>query len=225
MIKEIKEKINFFSKKKNNPLVYDLVICGYPRSANTYLTVIFENKIKEDNLKINLKTHDHSTEMLAYCCRYMVPCVVPIRDPVQAILSAFIYFKGEKKLKDLANWYKSFYLYAEKNKNSFLFVSFETAINNPNAVIEHINKRLGEKFSLLDNIQNENIKIFSSMNEHSTEIAKRNAVNHIREIGFPNPEREKLKLEVIPDKARLTVLVEGRYLDFLNRRSNTGYLQ
>lgn len=84
----------------------DLVIEGYPRSANTYLHRVIR-AATGDRLKI--ANHVHRPQQVAMALRYDVPCFVLVRAPADAVAS---YLVREPEL-DLPGALRDYIAFAE----------------------------------------------------------------------------------------------------------------
>lgn len=181
------------SIRKYDKLSPDIVISGFPRSANTYLTLFIKRRLNSINIDKNIVSHVHTIDIIRYSKERNIKCIVPIRKPEEAILSTYIYFQENKSIKLLVKWYIKFYRYIKKYYNYFIIIKYEDIINNTNLVVKKINENMDVEIPSVENIKDEKEKIFNIMENQSKNKIKRKEENHIRQVGYPIEEREKLK--------------------------------
>ena len=63
----------------------DLVIDGFPRSANSYTEAAFE--VSQQNLGLNIVSHSHAAAQILESTRREIPTVLLIRNPDDAVAS------------------------------------------------------------------------------------------------------------------------------------------
>jgi hypothetical protein len=123
----------------------DLVIEGYPRSANSFLEAYIK-VLSED--KLQLSHHSHSRSVVLRAVKIRKPVLVLVRHPVEAAVS---YFEESGKLSSpwvLLREYVIFYKQLEHWADRVLFCSFETATRKPEVIIPAVNAKFGTDFSL-----------------------------------------------------------------------------
>lgn len=180
------------NKKYEKKIIHPaIVIAGFPRSANTYLTLVMKTRLDAIGAKVNIISHDHTVDIIKYSKENRIPCIVPVRNPHEAILSTYIYHNEARSIAYLMKWYADFYRYVEQHFDHFVVVRYEDAIDNTNDVVRNISKRIGIQMPAVD-IEDEKKHAFELMNHHSHEI-KRTTSDHIRQVAHPVEERIELK--------------------------------
>lgn len=171
----------------------DFSVAGFPRSANTFLAIFLHRRKVLSKGKLKIHSHDHSIEYLKKISAKKGYCLVPIRNPIDAVLSTYIYYNYKKTIKELSVWYFEYYSYVNKNIDIFLVVNFDDVITRPNFIIELI----GEKYNIIlndvKNVEKEKNAIFKWMDRQSRRKFKRGEERHVREVGFPQEKRAVLK--------------------------------
>jgi hypothetical protein len=170
----------------------DIIISGFPRSANTFLTLAVKHRLEQAGVNRKVFSHDHSVNIIKYACKRSIPCVVPIRTPLDAILSTYIYFDKEMEVSELVQWYLAFYQYVSAHHEHFIVVRYEDVIGDINGVMTRIGNRIGINFPAVENLQEERDSLFRIMKDHSREI-RRSEAEDIRQVGYPVTARSKLK--------------------------------
>ena len=122
----------------------DLVIEGFPRSANTYATYAL---IELHETKLVIANHFHSPAQFILAKRYQVPSLLLIRKPIDAAISLSIYHQDNKLEKYLLA-YIYFHKPLLKIQPSLLVKKFEDATSDINSIAENLNERFNFKFNL-----------------------------------------------------------------------------
>jgi hypothetical protein len=179
----------------------DLVLEGYPRSANSFMSGIF-NSCSD----LILSDHTHYASNVILGLRKEKNTIVLIREPKEAVLSyVSLYIQsqvrdhgysiGEIKDKDISalinvsiKRYERFYSKLEKY-DGIIFLPFEQVTKETHKVIEFINKSFGYRLSLAESHGSENEK-------SDTE----NVINEVLNQGAyhlgPSKERNTIKKKV-----------------------------
>lgn len=122
----------------------DLVIEGFPRSANTYAVAAFMYAQKNKRLKI--ARHQHSAAQVLYAVAHNIPCIILVRKPEDAIASYMIRDESiiiEEALLQYINFYEPLNNYLD----SIVVVKFEDVVKDFNVVINAINKKYACSYS------------------------------------------------------------------------------
>lgn len=119
-----------------------LVIEGFPRSANTFAVGVF-NKAQSDKLKI--AHHMHVPAQIIKAVRCQIPTIVLIRNPKDVVASLVIYDPRISIMQAL-NCYISFYQTIFPYKNDYIIADFEEVINNYSNIIQRTNCKFGTNF-------------------------------------------------------------------------------
>jgi len=189
-------------KKKYKTLLVskdtDIMIEGYPRSANTFAVAAFSIA---QNKPLKIARHTHAVAQLKRAAALKIPALVIIREPEQAILS-YVIREDNVTLSLAINRYISYYKTVNKLHNSFIIAEFDDIVNNYGDVIAKINKRFNTHFSLFehtkDNIDKTFQKVESMEREHASgELSE-------SKVGRPSKERshEKARLAKQLDKTQ-----------------------
>lgn len=119
-----------------------LVIEGFPRSANTFAIAAF-NQVQPTKLRI--AHHMHVPAQIIRAVNWKIPTIILIRNPKDAVLSLVMYdsrISIPQALKCYVSFYKTIYVYRAK----YVIASFEEVINNYSSTIEKTNHKFGTKF-------------------------------------------------------------------------------
>ena len=123
----------------------DIVLEGFPRSANTYSYVM----LNQSNFLLTIAHHFHYPINIIKGVRKNIPVIILIRRPEDAILSQMI--RNPKVSFDEAFiWYKAFYTQALIYKDSIVVAEFQNVIKNFNDIILKVNKKYDLSLDFFD---------------------------------------------------------------------------
>lgn len=191
----------------------ELVIEGFPRSANTFAVLAFEHSQPQ---KINIAHHMHVPAQIIRAAYWKIPTLVLVRKPQDAIAS-YVMRKSKLSLEDALKCYIRFYTVVLRYTDSYVTASFEEVISNFSAVVERINRKFGTRFVTLTPAGEDLEKIF----ERTDSIAQRNGMGEMG-IARPSAERKARKQELIselqsPKYQALLGAAKDIYLEFHHR--------
>lgn len=175
--------------KKRNLLVdsdSDIVIEGFPRSANTF-SVVALNYSHSNNLKIAHHTHVPATVIKGVSLE--IPILILIRNPKDAIAS-LVLREPNISISQAINSYINFYQEIYNYRKNFIVADFEEIINNYANVIVRINNKFQTEFisSTPRGINLENIfELIGSFEKVETKCSR------------PSDFRKKLKIKIIEE--------------------------
>lgn len=187
--------ILFFSvlslKKKYETLLVskdtDIMIEGYPRSANTFAVAAFEITQKKP---LKIARHTHAVAQLKRSAKLKIPTLIIIRNPKQAITS-YVIREDNVTLNLAIKRYLSYYEAANKLSDSFVIAEFSDIINNFGDVISRVNKRFNTHFSLFEHTKNNINKTFQKVENMEREHAS--GVLSESKVARPSKERNSQK--------------------------------
>jgi hypothetical protein len=178
----IRQHKNILSRK------YDILIDGFPRSANTFAVYAFRS-LQVDAVRIS--HHHHNPAAVVAAVKARKPTLVLIRDPVDAIASWTIStgYPVEYSIECFIDYYRELL----PHRDALVAANFYEITADLSAVIEMINQQFGTKFNsqpfepehaklIFEQIENAHIKELGSLDE--------------RRIARPSTAREAFGLHV-----------------------------
>lgn len=168
------------SKEKN------LVIEGFPRSANSFVYTAF--KVSQDE-KLQIAHHLHHEAQLFLAARHKIPTVVLIREPFEACISTAIFNNEKSILKSLNEWIR-FYKTVEQLHDKIVICDFKDATYNINALFHKINKKYKTNFKKVKMISLRK-KVFEIINKFN--IKNKSNKRQEFQIAIPNLKRNSIK--------------------------------
>src|SRR5215213_165481 len=188
-----------------------LVIEGFPRSANSFARVAFN---RAQNERVRIANGLHVPAQVIRASRWRIPTLVLIRKPKDAVLSFAI--RDPISLDQALRYYLSFYETVEKYRDAYVLGLFEEVTEDFGPVIQRLNDRFETTFSLfrhdehnvesvLTRIERNSRKRFgeaSLENKASLPFAAREEKKH--ELGYKleDPKRKSLiaRAEAVYDR-------------------------
>ena len=190
-----------------------LVVEGFPRSANTFARVAFS---KAQNEKVRIAHGLHVPAQVIRAARWQIPTLVLIRKPRDAVLSFVV--RDPISIDQALRYYLSFYETVEKCRDAYILGLFEEVTEDYGEVIRRINDKFGTTFSLFRHNERNVDKVFARIERNSrrrygethwaTKVSRPSAlkegIKHDLEYKLENPKRRKLIAEAEAVYDRLT---------------------
>lgn len=188
-----------------------LVIEGFPRSANTFAVLAFEQSQPQ---KVNISHHMHVPAQIIRAARWQIPSLVLVRQPQDAVAS-YVMRKPKLSIPDALKCYARFYEIALPYQESYVIAGFEEVVNNFAAVINRVNQKFGTSFVAATPTGQELEGIF----EKTSNMAKQNGMGEMG-IARPSEARNTRKKEIIskiqsPEHQHLLAAAKDIYHKFL----------
>lgn len=120
----------------------ELVIEGFPRSANTFAVVAFR---QAQGMETPMAHHLHSEAQVLAGVKRELPVMVLIRHPFDAVRSLLIR-QPNIGARDAFKRWTNFYEAASKVKEQILIAEFSQVTSNFGAVIDQLNSRFGTTY-------------------------------------------------------------------------------
>lgn len=162
----------------------DLVIEGFPRSANTFAVVAFTMSQKK---LFSIAHHLHVESQILEGVRKEIPVMVLIREPSAAVRSLVVRHPLIN-INYALNQYIRFYSIVNKIKDKVLIADFKDVITNYGNIIERINYKYNADFGLFDHIEKNVERVYSEIDRIN------NAKNSGMETHNARPRNQRNKL-------------------------------
>lgn len=156
----------------------ELVIEGFPRSANSFAVGAFQSA---QSRPIAIATHLHAPAQILLAARRDIPTLVLIRKPVDAVISmkaldlelSDIRPPLNQSMQQLIRSYIRFYTTIMPYKNHYTVGFFGEVTSNFSTVIEKLNKRFNTNFLAFENTGKKVHKILHDRGMHAGPSNKR----------------------------------------------------
>lgn len=169
-----------------------LVIEGFPRSANTFSVWAFKQAQVED---VRVAHHLHYPAQVIRAAQWRIPTLVLIREPKDAVMSWVM--KNPQPVHQALRHYISFYETAINYRDAYVLGTFEEVTEDYGAVIERINDKFGTQFSTFHHTE-ENAKMVFSRIEEIYRARSGGPVSEIQ-IARPSTAKEEMRRRIKPD--------------------------
>jgi hypothetical protein len=181
-------------KQKRNLATKDteIVLEGFPRSANTYMYWFF---VTAQQREVKVGHHLHSSYQIRTAVRYGIPCVFLIRDPLDCVASAILR-DARMDAGTLLRAYRTLYSAAVHYADDMLIVPQKAAVEDPNLVIKAINERFGRAFDTLPQ-------------ERLNEVYERINARHLSDWKLSEPDPTRLALPSAQKEAAKEPIAEA----------------
>jgi hypothetical protein len=178
-----------------------LVIEGFPRSANSFARVAFTRAQKGT---VRIATGLHVPAQVIRAARWRIPTLVLIRRPKDAVLSFAV--RDPISVEQALKYYLSFYETVEGYSDAYVLGTFEEVTGDFGLVIQRLNERFGTSFSpfrhnernvevVLARVERNSKRKFGEAhweNKASRPVAAREETKRELELGLDAPEADRL---------------------------------
>ena len=196
----------------------EIVIEGFPRSANTFAVAAFTFA---QGRPVKIARHLHAPAQVTEAVRRGIPCIVLIRKPRDAVLSLLVrepHISAEQALKDYIRFYRSVAPYRDK----FVIGRFEEVTTNFGEIIRRVNAHFGTNFKPFEHTEENLHKVFQIVEEMDKQDT---GLSEVKEetVARPSAYRERLKSMAeakldTPKARRLLLEAEEVYRMFIENR-------
>ena len=165
----------------------ELVIEGFPRSANTFSVAAFKYA---QTTEVRLVSHLHFAAQIQMAHRWGVPCLVLIREPLSACTSLIIrepVFPPRMLLKQ----YIRFHRRISRLLDHVVVADFQEVTGDYGAVIQRINEFYGTTFDLFQHTPENVEAVFQSVEKSDQRDQKQNQTNE-RTVARPSADRKQM---------------------------------
>jgi hypothetical protein len=182
-----------------------LVIEGFPRSANAFAAVAFGQAQSE---KVRVARSSHVPAQVIRAARWQIPTLVLIRKPNDAVLSLVI--RDPVSVDQALRHYVSFYKTVEKYRSAYVLGLFEEVTEDYGEVIKRVNEKFGTTFSLFHHDEQNVNKVFARIDRN---YRKRHGETYREtKVSRPSALREEMKSEArhdLEDPKRKKLMAEA----------------
>lgn len=179
----------------------ELVIEGFPRSANSFAVVAFEQAQPHP---VRLAHHLHAPAQIQWAVRWRIPILILIRDPVAAV-SSLIARAPTIGVEQAFRQYRRFYRCVERYRDRLTIADFTEITTDYAAVIQRLNRQFGTQFFPYVNSDASDATVFARIDQlnatHGGNVntlsrpatARRGLLTEISDIAEPHPSVPELR--------------------------------
>lgn len=187
-------KSPYFTVNKNS----DITIEGFMRSGNTYAY----HQFIDVNKNLNIAHHRHSNAQITFSIRNKIPTLLLIRNPIDVLVSTYIFLHKRVPIKQIAKSWIKFHLPLISLKDKMVISDFNNTINNFGNSIEEVNNLYQTRFIIPKLERN---KTFQAIKDNQK-------IPDFNQLPHPNEQtrykKQKVKEAVIKDKELKSILKE-----------------
>lgn len=169
----------------------EIIIDGFPRSANSFAVVAFCMAQKK---KITVANHRHDPAQVIAAINKNIPALILLRNPKDAVISLIIRSQNINITPDyickLLEKYLYFYKPLIPYQDNLVIASFETVVSNFDVVIDRVNSQFNVNYEFFNHNQenvNECFELISNYYKANIPLKLEEAVS------IPSPYRDNIK--------------------------------
>lgn len=166
----------------------EIVIEGYPRSANTFAVAAFQFA---QGRPVKMAHHLHVPAQIIQAVRWGIPALVLIRSPEDAILSLLVREPQITSHQALVSYIR-FYTQIKPYRSGFVLAGFEEVVSDFGSVIESVNRKFGTTFKPFVSTQENIAKVMKIVEEMDKSDQGKVTVTETT-VARPSEVRERLK--------------------------------
>ncbi len=185
-------------KSTNLPLVVrrdtELVIEGYPRSANTFAVLAFQHAQPRD---VKLAHHLHVPAQVIRATQWRIPTLLLTRNPKDAVASLLVrypYANARRCLDEYVRLHKRLYPLRDR----YVVGTFEQVTRELGFTIERVNRHFGTNFSRFEHTMENTAEVFRAVDR-----VHKNLGEQSNQIARPTQEKKMLQQEVLSKIERI----------------------
>jgi hypothetical protein len=170
----------------------DIVIEGYPRSANSFAVHAF--RVAQDH-PVRIAHHLHAPAQLIAAVRAGVPALVMVREPQDAVLE-FVIAKGYLSVRQALNGYVRFYSPLLPYRDHIVAGPFREVTSEFGAVIARVNATFGTGFAEFEHTEENVRSSFEAIEaDWATRLPPGDAFE--RKVARPSETRDRIKRDLV----------------------------
>ncbi len=167
----------------------DICIEGFPRSANSF----FSRAFRMYNPTVKAAHHMHAPLQVIKAIEYGIPCVVLIRNPIDAIASVLVVDRALSTQFAIQS-YINFYERIWPVHNNVVLSDFKDTTQYPHQVVERINQRYDTSFHMEPITPEVRDTIFSQLKKAQKELKQ---PEHL--VAIPTEAKARIKQDVLEE--------------------------
>ena len=137
----------------------EIVIEGFPRSGNSFAVLAFE---VSQATPVKIAHHLHAPAQVIRAAKFKIPCVVLIRNPIDAV-SSLVVRESCISIDAALREYICFYGHIDPFRQHFVLAVFENVISDYGTVVAMVNQQFGTDFEIFQHSAENVQKIFGML--------------------------------------------------------------
>ncbi|MEA5465661.1 hypothetical protein [Leptothoe sp. PORK10 BA2] len=190
------------NKEKKVSPEKDICIEGFPRSANSFFSRVFQMY----NPTIKAAHHMHAPLQVIKAIEYDVPCIVLIRNPIDAIASVLVVDRNLSTRFAIQS-YINFYERIWPVRKNIVISDFQDTTQHPHQVVERINQRYGTSFYMEPMTSEVKFTIFNQLQKAQKDLKQ---PEHL--VAIPTEKKARIKQDVLKELTEQPLLLTANLL-------------
>lgn len=172
----------------------DIVIEGYPRSANTFAVAAFSLAQRQS---VRIAHHLHVPAQIIQAVKWNIPTLVLIRNPEDAVLSRIVR-RSSLSLGFALRDYIRFYENIRRYGKGFVLATFEESIHDFGEVTARINDHFGCNFYVFEHTPRNVDRVFREVERMDLLDTGQDRIDEDT-VARPSEKRDYVKLQLSED--------------------------
>jgi len=173
----------------------ELVIEGYPRSANTFAVEAFK---RAQNRPVSIAHHLHAPAQIMRAVRDGKPVLLIVRDPRDAVAS-FLIRNPEITLGEALKYYIGFHEKVRPYAGACLVASYESVTRRFDEVIRRLNRRFSTDFATFEPTEENINACFAKIESLNETLAAEDDFE--RTVARPSDQRKAARAALVREMA------------------------
>jgi hypothetical protein len=169
----------------------DLVVDGYPRSANSYVRVALERS-QAERCGLRLSTHLHSPRAVLRAVRLQLPCMILLRDPRDAAASLVQLLPG-LRLRSAFRIYERYYTPLLAHVDHVHVAAFADVVSDLRGELAKVNAKFETSFTIADPYASMSSEAMSGIDDRSALFTYKNSPWNV----VARPSRDRATSETL----------------------------
>jgi len=178
----------------------DIVIEGFPRSANSFAVTAFAMVQKKP---MRIAHHRHLPAQIIAAVKYCVPAIVLVRNPKDAV-SSFLAYNRYLRIDEALRGYVYFYDTIDSYRDHFVVAPFDVVVSEFDRVIRKVNEVFTTSFEEFVPTEENMKKCREMIKKYYRERV--DSKEYESQVAVPSQAREKLKSVFLEDFSSSQIL-------------------
>jgi hypothetical protein len=162
----------------------EIVIEGFPRSANTFAYFAF---LKAQERDVKVAHHIHLAAQIVEGVRRKIPVLILIRRPEDAVKSLCVRHPSASQHRAFRKWLQ-FYEVVENHRDHIVIGEFQQVTSRFGEVIRRINQKFSTSYALFESNPHATLSVFEKIEEFNQSCGENNPL----QVNRPSLQRESI---------------------------------
>lgn len=174
----------------------DIVVEGFPRSSNTFLTVALTKLLGEG---VSIANHYHSSAQFSLGYKLKKPMVLVVREPLNCLVSNLLYYPNRSR-EEIVDDYILFHENIKQYLPDIFVVDFNDVTTNPLALIAKISDEFDLEIDTASYDQDTFVSnIMGLVKEHADRLGRIFNEDMTYSLAIPSDDKKKHKQRLLDE--------------------------